>query len=71
VTPRIQGMNRRLKREVEEGAEKRGHRWTLTSFMREAWNSTFKEIREAKEARGLDGTFVEQFPEKFVEQKEP
>jgi len=49
VTRRIQAMNRRLKREVEErAAEKRGHRWTLTSFMREVWNTTLKEIKEAK-----------------------
>ncbi|MEM2935982.1 MAG: hypothetical protein QW231_02270 [Candidatus Bathyarchaeia archaeon] len=52
VTRRIQGMNRRLKREVEESAaEKRGHRWALTSFMREVWNSTLKEAEEVREAQ--------------------
>lgn len=46
VTRRIQAMNNRLRREVEErAAEKRGHRWALTSFMRDAWHATLEEAK--------------------------
>jgi len=49
VTRRIQSMNRRLKREVEEkAAEKRGHRWALTSFMLDVWGATLKEAKEGR-----------------------
>jgi len=38
VTRRIQRMNKRLKKELGKSvAEKRGHRWALSSFMRSAW----------------------------------
>lgn len=40
VTRRIQRMNKKLKRELGKlVAEKRGHRWALSSFMRDAWNA--------------------------------
>jgi len=38
VTRRIQRMNKRLKKELGKPvAEKRGHRWALSSFMRNVW----------------------------------
>jgi hypothetical protein len=38
VTHRIQRMNKKLKKELGKPiAEKRGHRWALSSFMRNAW----------------------------------
>lgn len=38
VTRRIQRMNRKLRKELGKPvAEKRGHRWALSSFMRNAW----------------------------------
>jgi len=47
VTRRIQRMNRRLRRELGQSvAEKRGHKWAMTSFMHETWGSKMEEIRE-------------------------
>ncbi|MHA1605804.1 MAG: hypothetical protein ACTSWF_14290 [Candidatus Freyarchaeota archaeon] len=38
VTRRIQRMNKKLKKELGKPvAEKRGYRWALSSFMRNAW----------------------------------
>jgi len=38
VTRRIQRMNKKLKKELGKPvAEKRGHRWALSSFMRNTW----------------------------------
>jgi hypothetical protein len=38
VTRRIQRMNKKLRKELGKPvAEKRGHRWALSSFMRNAW----------------------------------
>jgi hypothetical protein len=40
VTRRIQRMNKRLRKELGKPvAEKRGHRWALSSFMRDAWSA--------------------------------
>jgi hypothetical protein len=40
ITRRIQRMNKKLKKELGKPvAEKRGHRWALSSFMRDAWYS--------------------------------
>lgn len=45
VTRRIQGMNRRLKRELGQAAfEKHGHSWALTKFMRDTWGLPREEI---------------------------
>jgi hypothetical protein len=39
VTRRIQRMNKRLRKELGKPVtEKRGHRWALSSFMRNAWD---------------------------------
>jgi len=39
VTRRIQRMNKKLRKELGKlVAEKRGHRWALSSFMRDAWS---------------------------------
>jgi len=47
VTRRIQRMNKRLRKELGQSvAEKRGHRWAMTSFMHETWGSKMEEIRE-------------------------
>jgi hypothetical protein len=38
VTRRIQRMNKKLRKELGKPvAEKRGHRWALSGFMRNAW----------------------------------
>jgi hypothetical protein len=38
VTRRIQRMNKKLRKELGKPiAEKRGHRWALSSFMRNVW----------------------------------
>jgi len=38
-------MNRKLDRLIgQKAAEKRGKGWTLTTFLREAWNSTKEEM---------------------------
>jgi hypothetical protein len=38
VTRRIQRMNKKLRKELGKPmAEKRGHQWALSSFMRNAW----------------------------------
>jgi len=38
VTRRIQRMNKKLRKELGKPvAEKRGHRWALSNFMRNAW----------------------------------
>ena len=40
VTRRIQRMNKKLKKELGKPvAEKRGHRWALSSFMRDVWGT--------------------------------
>jgi hypothetical protein len=40
VTRRIQRMNKKLRKELGKlVAEKRGHRWALSSFMRDAWSA--------------------------------
>ena len=42
VTRRIQRMNKKLKRELGKlVAEKRGHRWALSNFMRNAWERAY------------------------------
>jgi len=47
VTRRIQRMNKRLRKELGQSvAEKRGHKWAMTSFMHETWGSKMEEIRE-------------------------
>jgi len=47
VTRRIQRMNKRLRKELGQSvAEKRGHKWAMTSFMHETWGSKLEEIRE-------------------------
>jgi len=47
VTRRIQRMNKRLRKELGQSvAEKRGHKWAMTSFMHETWGSRMEEIRE-------------------------
>ena len=47
VTRRIQRMNKRLRKELGQSvAEKRGHKWAMTSFMHETWGSKIEEIRE-------------------------
>ena len=45
VTRRIKVMNRRLQKELSyEVAEKAGHKWVLTDFVAEAWNTTREEL---------------------------
>ena len=47
VTRRIQRMNKKLRKELgQNAAEKRGHRWALTSFMRSIWGATPEEIKQ-------------------------
>ena len=47
VTRRIQGMNRRLRKELGQNvAEKRGKEWSITRFMRETWGATVEEAQE-------------------------
>lgn len=47
VTRRIQGMNKRLQRELGQNvAEKRGKAWSLTRFMYDVWGATVEEARE-------------------------
>jgi len=47
ATRRIQRMNKRLRKELGQSvAEKRGHKWAMTSFMHETWGSKMEEIRE-------------------------
>jgi len=42
VTRRIQRMNKKLKRELGKlVAEKRGHRWALSNFMRNTWEHAY------------------------------
>lgn len=65
VTRRIQGMNRRLKRELGQAAfEKRGHSWALTSFIRDAWGLPREEIPSGPfEMRLGSGPSEEEEPE--------
>ena len=45
VSARLKQMNKKLEALLgEHVAEKRGKNWALTSFMREAWDSTKEEI---------------------------
>jgi len=45
ITRRIQRMNKRLRRELGQSvAEKRGHRWAMTSFMCQNWGTKKEEI---------------------------
>lgn len=45
VTRRIQRMNKKLTKELgQKVAEKRGHCWAPTAFLREAWGSGREEI---------------------------
>lgn len=45
VTYRIQRMNKRLKKELDQlVAEKRGWRWALTKTVYEIWGATKEEI---------------------------
>ena len=45
VTRRIRAMNRRLQKELGyDAAEKVGHKWALTDFMDDAWESEKQEI---------------------------
>ena len=45
VTRRIQRMNKKLLKELgQKVAEKRGHQWAPTTFLREAWGSEREEI---------------------------
>ncbi len=47
VTKRLKRMNKRLDAILgQRVAEKRGKNWALTSFMRQAWNSTKEELLE-------------------------
>jgi len=47
ITRRVQRMNKRLRKELGQSvAEKRGHKWAMTSFMHETWGSKMEEIRE-------------------------
>ena len=47
VTYRIQRMNKRLKKELDQlVAEKRGWRWALTQTVYEIWGETKEEISE-------------------------
>ena len=46
VLRRIKAMNRRLEKEIgQHAAEKRGHRWALTSFAVEIWGESQKSAR--------------------------
>jgi hypothetical protein len=48
-------MNKKLEKEFGlKVAEKRGHHWAMSSFMRSAYNSTIKEAREEQEAKSLE-----------------
>jgi len=45
VSARLKQMNKKLEALLgKHVAEKRGKNWALTSFMREAWDSTKEEI---------------------------
>jgi len=46
VTRCIKAMNRRLQSELGyEAAEKVGHKWVLTDFMIDAWESERREVK--------------------------
>ena len=47
VLRRIQRMNKRLDQEIaREVAQKHGHKWALTEFVRDAWGITREELEE-------------------------
>ena len=49
VTARLKQMNKKLDAVLgQRAAEKRGKAWALTSFMREAWDSTKEELLESE-----------------------
>ena len=51
VTRRIQRMNKRLRKELGQSvAEKRGHKWAMTSFMHETWGSTINKTHSSDTA---------------------
>jgi hypothetical protein len=51
VTRRIQRMNKKLQGELGQNvAEKRGHHWAMSSFMRSVFSATVKEAREEGKA---------------------
>jgi len=46
VTRRIQRMNKRLRKELGQSvAEKRGHKWAMTSFIHEAFGGLEHDVR--------------------------
>ena len=56
VTRRIQGMNRRLRKELGQNvAEKRGKHWSLTGFILDVWGATVEEARESLADEGVKG----------------
>jgi hypothetical protein len=51
VTRRLQRMNKKSLKELgQKVAEKQGYRWALTSFAREAWDSTKEEVLRENQA---------------------
>jgi len=51
VSARLKQMNKKLDAVLgQRVAEKRGKTWALTSFMREAWDSTKEELKEEMES---------------------
>lgn len=52
VSARIKRMNKKLRKELGQNvAEKRGHEWAMTSFARNIWGATKKEIKKEEEER--------------------